>query len=67
MRAKKRLLKNSDLYLILDAQVNNYDQLFEIAKKAISGGVDIIQLRDKKGSVQEILRFSERFQLSLGG
>ena len=60
MLLRKRLLRNSKLYLILDTQVNSYDELFEITKKALRGGVDIIQLRDKSGTAKDILLFSER-------
>jgi len=51
-------LNDARLYLILDRGVNSYEQLFEIAKKAIPAGVDMIQLRDKTGSAKEILNFS---------
>jgi len=53
------LLNDARLYLILDRQVNSYEQLFEIAQKALPAGVDIIQLRDKSGSAKEILTFSK--------
>jgi thiamine-phosphate pyrophosphorylase len=46
--------------LILDAQVADYDRLFYVAKKAISGGVDIVQLRDKTGDAADIIRVSEK-------
>ncbi len=46
---KKKLLKKSQLYLILDRDVLDYAGLLSVAKKAISAGVDIIQLRDKIG------------------
>jgi len=59
MALKKELLKNSKLYLVLDRSVNGYDELFEIAQQAILGGVDIIQLRDKSGTPDEILAFSK--------
>lgn len=52
------MLNDARLYLILDRQVNAYEKLFEIAKKAILAGVNIIQLRDKNGSAKEILNFS---------
>ena len=55
-----RLLKKASLYLVLDAQVCSYARLFEIAKKAVSAGVDVIQLRDKFGSAKDILEFSIR-------
>jgi len=53
-------LNDAKLYLILDRQVNSYERLFEIAQQAIPAGVDIIQLRDKNGSAEEILSFSKR-------
>lgn len=52
---KKKLLKNSQLYLILDREVLNYASLFSVAKQAIKAGVDIIQLRDKIGAAQDTL------------
>ena len=65
MRSRKELLNGARLYVVLDRQVNSYERLFEIAKEAIACGVDVIQLRDKKGSAKEILTFSERV-LKLG-
>lgn len=62
MLTKKRLLKNSRLYLILDARVNSHTELFEIAKKAVNGKVDIVQLRDKSGNISDILEFSEKLK-----
>jgi thiamine-phosphate pyrophosphorylase len=59
MRLKRKLLNDAKLYLILDRQVNTYDQLIEIARKAVSAGIDVIQLRDKKGSAEEIIDFSK--------
>ncbi len=56
----REALAQSKLYLILDRQVQNYDSLFEIAKQALLGGVDVLQLRDKKGSVKDILKFSQK-------
>ncbi len=60
MPSKKMLLNDARLYLILDRQVNSYERLFEIAKRTILAGVDIIQLRDKNGSAKDILNFSKR-------
>lgn len=53
------LLNAAKLYLILDRDVNSYEELFEIAGKAVASGVDIIQLRDKNGSAKDILDFSK--------
>lgn len=68
----RKVLHEAKLYLILDTEVpcppifkqpgrrENYDSLFEIAKQAVSGGVDVLQLRDKKGSAKDILEFSRK-------
>lgn len=53
-------MNDARLYLILDRDVKSYEELFEIAQKAVSAGVDMIQLRDKRGSAKEIMDFSER-------
>ena len=53
-------LNDARLYLILDRSVHSYEKLFEIAKKAMVAGVDVMQLRDKTGQAKEILDFSRR-------
>ncbi|MCR4337092.1 MAG: thiamine phosphate synthase [Candidatus Omnitrophica bacterium] len=53
----KRSLKKARLYLVLDTQVNDYDQLMSILKSAVGGGIDIVQLRDKMGSTRLALKF----------
>jgi len=62
MSSKRKLLVNAKLYLILDAAVNSYDQLLSIVRQAMNAGIDIIQLRDKKGSAKDILKFSKNIQ-----
>jgi len=57
MRWNKKSLTSAKLYLILDTQVLDYDQLLQVLKDSVRGGIDIVQLRDKKGSAQEILDF----------
>lgn len=59
MRSNKECLRESKLYLILDAQVNSHSELLDILKKSVQGGVDIVQLRDKHGSARDILAFSK--------
>lgn len=54
----RRSLTRAELYLILDADVCGYDKLFEILKRSVNSGVDIVQLRDKHGSAQDTLRFA---------
>ena len=58
MRWNGRSLNDFKLYLILDTEVADYTRLLAIAQKCIGAGVDLIQLRDKKGSAKEILQFS---------
>ncbi|MCA9405752.1 MAG: thiamine phosphate synthase [Candidatus Omnitrophica bacterium] len=60
MLSRRKLLKRSKIYLILDTQVNTYQELFEIAKQVIDNGVTIFQLRDKNGDAKAILEFSRK-------
>jgi len=57
MRSNKKLSASDKLYLILDAQVLNYDALLRVLKVSVRGGVDVVQLRDKNGRAKEILGF----------
>lgn len=65
MISKKKRLAACKLYLILDTQVCNHGRLWEVVRKAISAGVDIVQLRDKIGSANETLKFARRIQFYL--
>lgn len=56
MNWKKQQLKNSRLYLILDNPACGFKNLKKILVKAIEGGVDIIQLRDKKSPAKSLIR-----------
>ena len=47
---------NLDLYVITDEGVSGNLSHAEIAKKAIAGGADVIQLRDKGCGCKELLR-----------
>lgn len=58
MRLKKISLKDRKLYLILDTDVCDYRRLLTVLKAAVVSGVDIVQLRDKKGQARDILEFS---------
>ena len=57
MRSNKKLLARAKLYLILDTQVLGYVDLLQVLKDSVRGGIDIVQLRDKKGSAKDILDF----------
>lgn len=59
MISRKKQLRSCSLYLILDTSVKTYDELLGIARTAIDAGVDVVQLRDKKGQAQDILKFSK--------
>ncbi len=60
MRSNKKLLASAKLYLILDTQVLDYGPLLQVLKDSVRGGIDIVQLRDKKGSTKEILDFCRK-------
>jgi thiamine-phosphate pyrophosphorylase len=60
MRSNKKLLAAAKLYLILDTQVLDYGALLQVLKDSVRGGIDIVQLRDKKGSAKEILDFCRK-------
>src|SRR5271157_3580808 len=60
MRSNKKLLARAKLYLILDAQVLGYSALLQVLKDSVRAGIDIVQLRDKKGSAKEILDFCHK-------
>ena len=57
MRLNKKSLAAAKVYLILDAQVLKHDALLDVLKDSVRGPVDIVQLRDKNGSVKNILDF----------
>jgi thiamine-phosphate pyrophosphorylase len=56
MKSKKRLLKDSLLYLIIDKAVCANRSLSELATEAADSGADIIQLRDKESPRESILK-----------
>ena len=60
MVTRKVSLADAKLYLVLDREVQSYSKLFDILKKATRCGVDVVQLRDKKGTTRDIIEFSRR-------
>jgi thiamine-phosphate pyrophosphorylase len=60
MNSRRKSLADCRLYLILDAGVVGYDELFVKMKIAVHSGVDIVQLRDKLGTSKEVLQFCKR-------
>lgn len=67
MPSKKKWLAKSRLYLILDTHVKPYEDLLKIAERAVAGGVDILELRDKEGRAKDILGFSRRLKEIIQG
>lgn len=55
MTSKKDLLKRSHLYAVVDKDLSA-DRILKITKQTLLAGADIIQLRDKSGSVREVLK-----------
>jgi thiamine-phosphate pyrophosphorylase len=56
MLSKKKLLRNSRLYVIIDKKVLKDRSLIRTAKKIIRAGAEIIQLRDKSSNKKTILK-----------
>lgn len=56
MKLKKRLLKKSHLYVIIDKKISGKRSIFNIANKIKTRGADIIQLRDKESKKETIIR-----------
>jgi len=56
MILKRKLLKKSRLYVILDKQIAANRLIPKIAKQIRNSGADIIQLRDKVSKKEDILR-----------
>jgi thiamine-phosphate pyrophosphorylase len=67
MKSKKARLNACKLYLILDAQVCDYKRLWAVLQSGVNNGVDIVQLRDKLGTVQKAHAFILRAERYLKG
>ncbi len=67
MPLKKELLREAELYLVLDRQVNDDGRLLEIARESIRHGVDVIQLRDKLGTVRDTLKCFKGIMRAVNG
>jgi thiamine-phosphate pyrophosphorylase len=60
MRSNKRQLAGAKLYLILDTDVLDHGALLRVLKDSVRSGINIVQLRDKKGTSKEILGFCRK-------
>lgn len=58
MISKKKLLKKSRLYVILDKQIAANRSILNIAKQIKNSGASIVQLRDKVSKKEDIIKAS---------
>jgi thiamine-phosphate pyrophosphorylase len=56
MKSKKKLLKKSRLYVIIDKETLGRRSIFDTVKKISNKGVDIIQFRDNASDKDDILK-----------
>lgn len=56
MRSKKKPVKKSLLYLIIDKKTAGHKRLLNISKQARDSGVDIIQFRDKLSNKESVVK-----------
>jgi thiamine-phosphate pyrophosphorylase len=56
MKSKRRLLKESRLYLIVDKKISGRRPISDIVDKIKYCGIDLIQLRDKESKKEDILK-----------
>ncbi|MDD5432891.1 MAG: thiamine phosphate synthase [Candidatus Omnitrophica bacterium] len=67
MKLRKKLLKKSFLYLIIDKEILKDTSVTEIASKVKNMGVDIIQYRDKTSDKKSILKNAFQLRNILAG
>ncbi len=65
MKSKKRLLRESCLYAVIDKKVSAKLPLGNIANQLSNSGVSVIQLRDKTSSKKLVLKEALRFSKTL--
>lgn len=56
MKSRKRLLKESRLYVIVDKKIAGQHSLLDIVSKVRGTGAGIIQFRDKESKKKDVLR-----------
>ena len=62
MKSKKRRLRSSKFYLVLDKGSLKHKDPVKTAQEALDGGVDIIQLRDKNSCDAEIIEYGKKLK-----
>lgn len=58
-----KTIKDRSLYLVIGEECCAGRSLLETAEKAIAGGVDIVQMREKKKSLQELVKIGKDLSL----
>ena len=53
-------LKDHSLYLVISEEYGNGRGALEIAKSAIKGGVDVIQMREKKKNIMQLVELGKK-------
>ena len=53
-------LAEAKFYVVLDRDVLNDEDLFDVMKKTVRAGADVVQLRHKNGSAREIFGFCQK-------
>ncbi len=67
MRWNKKLLSDCKLYLILDTEVVAGRALVDLVRVAVRSGVDLLQLRDKKGTARSFMALAQKVQQAAQG
>lgn len=65
--SKKSWLKKSRLYLVLDADVSSHEKMLRFAPVVVSAGVDVIQIRDKRGEARALVSLAREMIKRLKG
>lgn len=63
MKSRRRRLRGSYLYVIIDKEILEKKNLISVAKSVVEGGVDIIQFRNKISEDSEFLREAKRLRI----
>jgi len=64
---KKRLLKKPGLYLVTDRNVLKARDLLQILSRSMEAGLDMIQLRDKEATDEDLLGTARKIKALLKG
>lgn len=63
MNVRKKQLKSSQLYVITDRNICCGLDVIDVVRLAISGGCDVIQLRDKSLNIRQLLKCAHQLRI----